>query len=314
MADSLGPHGQIAAETARDRFALALFDRLWAEYRRRVSYVQMYEQMIRLHGAAFVNDHIAFRTIATQSPSSGIHALSRIFEALGYRAAGTYFFDDKHLGAIHFQHPHAEFPKLFISELKTWELDDASRTLILSSLASHREPLEDRELAELARIEDDAAASGLLDRLVGWFTELPWQPPEKEAIVLLNQTTQYGAWVLVHGYNVNHFTSLINSHGVEALDSLEKTIAALQQAGVPMKTEIEGAAGSKLRQTATEAVMSEVAVREAGKAATIPWTYAYFELAQRDWVTDPGTGQQTRFEGFLGVQATNLFEMTRLKG
>jgi hypothetical protein len=30
-------------------------------------------------------------------------------------------------------------------------------------------------------------------------------------------------------------------------------------------------------------------------------------------VTDPATGKQVRFEGFLGPQATNLFEMTRLK-
>jgi hypothetical protein len=45
----------------------------------------------------------------------------------------------------------------------------------------------------------------------------------------------------------------------------------------------------------------------------MPWSYAYFELSQRDWQTDPTSGQRTRFEGFLGPQATNLFEMTRLK-
>jgi hypothetical protein len=45
----------------------------------------------------------------------------------------------------------------------------------------------------------------------------------------------------------------------------------------------------------------------------MPWTYAYFELAQRDTVLDPATGKQVRFEGFLGPQATNLFEMTRVK-
>ena len=129
----------------------------------------------------------------------------------------------------------------------------------------------------------------------------------------LNQVSQYGAWVLVHGYNVNHFTSLINSHGVESLGSIESTIVALRQAGVPMKAEIEGEAGSKLRQTSTEAVMTEVTVIDQGKPVTMPWSYAYFELAQRDWITDPATGRRMHFEGFLGPQATNLFEMTRLK-
>jgi hypothetical protein len=45
----------------------------------------------------------------------------------------------------------------------------------------------------------------------------------------------------------------------------------------------------------------------------MPWSYAYFELAQRDPLLDPATGKQQRFEGFLGPQATNLFEMTRVK-
>lgn len=309
-----GPHQRIAVDNARDRFTLALFDRLWEEYRRRVTYVQQYEQVIAQHGGSFVNDHIAFRTIATQSPSSGIHSLSRIFVALGYRAAGTYFFDDKQLAAIHFQHPNSEFPKLFISELLTWELEDSAREIILTALQSHRPALGDDELAALHDIQNDAASAKLLDRLTDWFIQLPWTAPSKESVAALNKATQYGAWVLVHGYNVNHFTSLINSHGVESLGDIEKTIAALQAAGVPMKSEIEGERGSKLRQTATEAVMIPVPVMDAGKPTTIPWSYAYFELAQRDWQTDPATGQRTRFEGFLGPQATNLFEMTRVKG
>ena len=78
-----------------------------------------------------------------------------------------------------------------------------------------------------------------------------------------------------------------------------------------MKEEIEGVRGSKLRQTATGAVVIDVDISESGKPATMPWTYAYFELAERGDVTDPETGQPHRFEGFLGPQATQLFEMTR---
>jgi hypothetical protein len=99
---------------------------------------------------------------------------------------------------------------------------------------------------------------------------------------------------------VNHFTSLINSHGVPGLDDIEKTIAALQKAGVPMKAAIEGERGSKLRQTATEAATIDVAVHDQGQPTTMPWTYAYFELAQRDLVADPASGKKVRFEGFLG--------------
>jgi hypothetical protein len=47
-----------------------------------------------------------------------------------------------------------------------------------------------------------------------------------------------------------------------------------------------------------------VEVSDGGAAATMPWTYAYFELAERS----------QGFEGFFGPQATNLFDMTKFAG
>ena len=308
-----GPHRAIPVQTAREKFCAALFDALWDRYRQRVSYVQTYEKVIREATATFVNDHIAFRTFATQQPLAGISTISRIFEALGYRAAGSYHFDDKQLSAIHFQHANPQFPKLFISELKVWELPPAPRAIVEKTVRAHRPAIGSDVLAALAQLDKDASpAADLLPRTLAQFHELPWILPAKDDVAALNKVSQYAAWVLVHGYNVNHFTSLINSHGVPALDDIEKTIAALQKAGVPMKAEIEGERGSKLRQTATEAVTIDVAVHDRGTPTTMPWTYAYFELAQRDTVTDPATGKKVRFEGFLGPQATNLFEMTRV--
>jgi hypothetical protein len=54
-------------------------------------------------------------------------------------------------------------------------------------------------------------------------------------------------------------------------------------------------------------------VRQGTRRGRLPWTYAYFELAERGEVTDPETGRAARFEGFLGPQATQLFEMTKVK-
>jgi hypothetical protein len=311
-----GPHAAIEADHPRDRFALELFDVLWGHYRQRVSHVAAYEQVIRDAGATFVNDHIAFRTFACQRPMTGISSISRIFEALGYVPAACYHFEDKHLEAIHFQHPHPQFPKLFISELNIWQLPAEAREMIATSLQSHRGVLADANLAALANIESQRPPrrEDLLNTVVKQFHELPWSVPEKRIVESLNAHSQYAAWVLVHGYNVNHFTSLINSHGKAALNTIDKTVAALKNAGVPMKSEIEGKRGSKLRQSATEAAVVDVAVRENGQEATIPWTYAYFELAERGNVVDPETGQKSRFQGFLGPQATNLFEMTKVRG
>jgi hypothetical protein len=309
------PHRHVTASDERERFCLALFDALWDRYRERVSYVQTYEEVVERAGGTFVNDHIAFRTIACQRPMAGIASLARIFAALGYRAAGTYHFPDKHLSSIHLQHPTAGFPKLFISELELWELPASARRTILRTVRTHRPALPDEVLAALAAIDGQRppARTKLLKQIVGWFHDLPWKLPAAKDVEAVSVVSQFAAWVLVHGYNVNHFTALVNSHGVPALGDIEKTSRGLAEAGVPMKAEIEGQPGSKLRQTATEAVVIDVAVRQGARRTRMPWTYAYFELAERGEVADPETGRPVLFDGFLGPQATQLFEMTRVK-
>ncbi len=314
-----GPHQELASDKPQEQFLARLLDRLWDGYRSRVCYVRTYEEVVQKFGGTFVNDHIAFRTIASQAPALGIATISRVFEALGYRAAGNYHFADKHLSAIHYQHPNGRFPKLFISELKAWELPAAARDIISRAATSHRRTIADELLAGLHLLGTDSPQAKLpwedvLNTLVHRFETLPWNVPPAEDVEALNRVSQYGAWVLVHGYKVNHFTSLVNSHGVPELDGLEKTIAALKSAGVPMKAEIEGEPGSKLRQSSTEAVREEVSIVRGGELGTMPWSYAYFELAERNAVIDAETGKPVRFEGFLGPQATNLFEMTRVKG
>ena len=65
------------------------------------------------------------------------------------------------------------------------------------------------------------------------FHDLPWELPDQGDVAALNEESQYAAWVLVHGYNVNHFTSLINSHQVPSLDDIEKTIAGVRGSRCP---------------------------------------------------------------------------------
>src|SRR5207302_10248988 len=73
------PHQHIHVQNDKERFLIELFDTLWERYRDRMEYVRMYEKLIQEHQATFVNDHIAFRTIASESPMGGIFMISRIF-------------------------------------------------------------------------------------------------------------------------------------------------------------------------------------------------------------------------------------------
>jgi len=307
------PHRRAPARDEAERFLVDLFDSLWARYRERMTYVEAYERVVAAHGATFTNDHVAFRTIAWQTPGLGIATIARLFEALGYRHAGCYAFPDKHLSSLHFQHTNPALPRLFVSELWAFELEPEALFALERVLASHRPPWSDRDLAALHRIGEvpREVRAELLDRTIRFFSELPWDVPQRRDVLLLAAHSQFGAWVALNGYDVNHFTASVDSHGASALDDIEKTVAAMRAAGIPMKDAIEGERGSPLRQSSTAAVVREFAVMDDDVPGTLDWTYAYFEIAERPLVVDPATGRASRFDGFLGGQATHLFEMTR---
>lgn len=313
MPELHAPHKTVEVTNEKERFLVQLFDSLWERYRERMEYVRKYESLIQSHGAMFFNDHIAFRTIALQKPLAGIFMISRIFESLGYSSANCYEFPDKHFSSIHYQHTNPRLPKLFITQLKIWELSKPSQRIIERTLKSHRPPLENAILDALYNIEKASAAeeAKLLKSMMRYFSELPWDVPLKKDVLELDKESQYGSWVLVNGYDVNHFTALVDSHGVPSLDDIEKVVNEMRRAGIPMKKEIEGERGTKLRQSSTEAVTTRVLVRDGSKKTEMSWTYAYFEIAQRPLLKNPVTGQMERFEGFLGGQAVHLFDMTK---
>lgn len=307
------PHQRLQPARSNEKFLVALFDRLWEVYRAKMSYVRIYEKVIADHGASFTNDHIAFRTLATQNPASGYFVLSRVFEALGYVPRACYEFPDKHFSSIHYAYPKEGFPKLFITQLETWELSAPVRALLLKTAKGGRAPLADADVASLRALTDRDAdwTAALFQRVANVFLKLPWPLPRRRDVESVNAESQFGAWVMVHGHGVNHFTASVDSHRVEALNDIEKVVAALRSAGIPMKKEIEGARGSKLRQSATEAVVLPTLMKEGRKTVRVPWPFAYMEIAERPLIVNPSTGRPERFEGFLGPQATQLFEMTK---
>jgi hypothetical protein len=135
---------------------------------------------------------------------------------------------------------------------------------------------------------DPPAPEGPLEAVADWFAG-PGTPPDEEALLALEQESQYGAWLLLFGREVNHFTA--------AVDDVARWSAALEAAGVPMKGAIEGEEGGPLRQTATRAAPRRVQTSRGERE----WPYAYLELAER----------REGFDGFVAAQARALFEMTR---
>ncbi|MBE9053013.1 DUF1338 domain-containing protein [Nostocales cyanobacterium LEGE 11386] len=295
----------------KPEIALNLYSLLWQEYTTRVSYARTYQQMITSAGGTIANDHIAFRSLRlfVDSPQGqinlGIDYLGKLAEALGYVIAGEYNFANTHLYARHYHHPQQKefnLPKLFISELVVNELPANITQLIQQTVASATSNLLDSFSTNIKELS--------APQLQKVFTR-PWQPPQRSVVEAVNQVSQYGAWVLLHGYAVNHFTGYVNHQNTAAYPDIDTTARGLANLGVPMKPEIEGNITCGLRQTATQAVTEMVTVLDdaSGTEMQIPWTYAYYEIAQRYMVeTD---GKPELFDAFLGNNAQQLFEMTR---
>jgi len=167
---------------ARTAFLERLFECLWHEYRGRVEHARAYEDLLLRRGGTFRNDHVAFRTFAAQSRWSGIAAVSRPFEALGYRAAGAYDFPDESLTSLHFAPPDEKLPKIFISELRVWELSPRARRIVAGATARSAPRLSDADLAALSDLPRLAARrrEALLRRWASQFAR-PWPAPRASA-------------------------------------------------------------------------------------------------------------------------------------
>jgi Domain of unknown function (DUF1338) len=292
----------------REHTAQQLWQKLWEDYQRRVSYARVYEEMIHEAGGIVVNDHIAFRSLrlSIEGRNLGIAYLESVVKVLGYEMAGEYIFPDQKLYARHYRHSQQEeldLPKLFISELIVELLPEPIAKMIEKTIKS-------RKLFDTWNL-DHWVEAAQINQLQQIFTR-PWPAPLKSVVEAVHEVSQYGAWVLLHGYAVNHFTGYINRQHAPQYPDIESTAHGLAQRGIPMKTAIEGNVGSGLRQTATQAVAEMVPVHDdaSGLLTQISWPYAYYEIAERNLV-EVAPGQQALFEGFLGPQARNLFEMTR---
>ena len=268
--------------------ALQLLELLWQRYAEHVPYAGTF---VRLAAGRFDNDHVAFRSV--RRPGSGIALFAPVFERLGWRRAGTYDFPDARLDAIHLSHPDG-LPRIFLSELRAAELSPRAQEILSTLPADEPPPIVDAgttDAPEATRTPVDAAPMATPDRiaaLAAWFCS-PGIIPSEAALLELERESQYGAWLLLFGREVNHFTATV--------DDVEAWARRMADAGVPMKGEIEGAPGAGLRQTATRAAPRVVRTDRGDRE----WPYAYLEIAQRSG----------GFDGFVAAQARQLFEMTK---
>lgn len=266
-----------------------VFANLWADY------ISFNPQAKRIHDLfldreqsknaatrVLQNDHIALRTFNLDP--IGLANLSAIFQKLGYRECGEYFFKEKKLYARHLEHQDPKLPKIFISEL---EVEKFSGDLQMMC----------REVASFVN-SSRAVSPDLL-----WSGRC-WKASHKRYLDLLKES-EYAAWVYAFGFRSNHFTILVNA--LESFKGLPELNEFVKQSGFALNTssgEIKGSRHDCLEQSSTLAEKARVKFEDG--EFEIP--ACYYEFALRHPMPD---GEL--YQGFVAASADKIFESTNVK-
>ncbi|MCX5660194.1 MAG: DUF1338 domain-containing protein [Planctomycetota bacterium] len=256
-----------------------LLDRLWTDYAELNPQAGQIHRLLGQAGETVVNDHIALRTF--DDPRVSLDVLARAFTDGGYQPRNEYHFPEKHLFARHFEHPSAEFPKVFISELKLGQFpaDIARRITAL---------LDQMDPSIPARWDFPVVGR-------------PWRVSYADYEALRAQS-EYAAWVAAWGFRANHFTVLVNE--LRTFRTLQELNGFLTRSGFELNVaggEIKGTPADGLEQSSTLANHASVNFIEGPRV--IPG--CYYEFARRHPMPDGRL-----YGGFVARSADKIFEST----
>lgn len=301
--------------------AQRVFERLWTNYTDLVVDARTIEQSLRNKGDTWNEDHVAFRTLPGEH--TGMHVMQAIFEALGYKRRDPYHFEDKQLSAFWFEPPGTSgkscaqaAPKIFVSELMLPKFAKDFQDIVRNACAQVRSNPVAKIQALSARAQkgDEKAADELVNECVAFLSSgAPWARPTTEEYERLRKDSEYAAWTLIFGFNINHFTvsvQLMNTfkdiHGLN--DHITKDLK------IPMNTTggiTKGTPDLRLEQSSTLAVQLPVMLQDGLK--TLP--YAFVEFAYRyplDGKKADGMWH-SYYQGFVTNNADKIFESTNLR-
>jgi len=260
-----------------------LFKDLWKEYTAQNPSAQAIHNLFTEENELVVNDHVAFRTF--DDPRMNIQVLAKKFLKAGYEFVGEYKFEDKHLNAVHLEHPTEDAPRVFISELILSEFSEEFQKVIKGRINS---------VGNAYYGDPDLIHKGCV-----------WGKPTYADYQFLRKESEYAAWLLVHGFRVNHFTVSINA--LKKYDTIEKVNQFLKDNGFEMNTsggEIKGTPEKLLQQSST---LSEIIKFEFEEGEyDIP--ACFYEFAIR-YPNEQGE----IFSGFIAANANKIFDSTNFR-
>lgn len=287
-----------------------VLDGLMRRYKERVPDVDkvvramVSEQLISL-ASEIENDHIAFRTM--EVPLLGIQSLERIFLNFGYQKRDCYLFEEKKLNAFWYSPPENKYPRIFISELRVGDLSKESQAIIYKYTSQVKE-----DPTTVIDLNDGSAVDTFLHSPL-------WSKPTYREFQVLQQESEYAAWVIYNRYYLNHFT--VSVHNLpEPYCSVEKFNEFLESYGIKLNN-----AGGKIKKSPDGLLLQSATVAEMvnaefdngqGGVEVQQISGSYVEFAERKvlpafaLLPKSEVGREHRREGFEAKNADKIFEST----
>lgn len=308
----------LPAATLRARFV----ERATAKFATNVPDFVALRELVREQGGVFRNDHGAIRTA-----DPAVRALIvRAARVLGLHRDRDYLFPAKKLVSFDLQAEGQDARpfKIFVSQVDLAAFPQAVADLLREDCAQQAAAVDHRGfLALIERAEQqgglsEADADAFIEHFVSRLMSRNGAPMRRSTLEAVAAVSPEAASALALGPDFNHVTIDVLAAGFEGIEAMAAAMAAR---GFKLLPAIQGAPGSKLRQTATMAATMATPVLEAdGSLGSAPTEKQFVEIIERAqaraedgallWQDD---GRPLIYKHFLAANAEKIFDAAATK-
>lgn len=294
----------LEATELRRRFV----ERATARFARNVPDFVVLQKLVRANGGTFANDHGAIRTADPAVCALFVRAAA----VLGLKRDLDYEFPAKKLKSFDLQVPGDDATqfKIFVSQVDIAAFPPDVARLIEDDCAEQAAVNHQPFLALIEKAGRDgglseADATAFLEHFVEKLMNRNGPPLKRATLEAVAAVSGEAASALALGPDFNHITIDVRAAGFPGIEAMAQ---AMQAQGFRLLPAIQGARGTKLRQTATLAATMDTPVRETdGRAGVAPTEKQFVEIIERGPVT--GTdGRTVTFKNFLAANAEKIFD------
>ena len=274
-------------------------------------------QLVDAQGGTFRNDHGAIRT----ADPAVRELFVRAARVLGLHRDLDYRFPAKKLVSFDLQaagQDHTPF-KVFVSQVDLDAFPPEVAALVRADCAEQAAAVDHTPfIALIAKAEasgglDEADAARFVSHFVHRLMHRNGPPMLRSTLQAVAAVSGEAASALALGPDFNHVTIDVQAAGFAGIEAMA---AAMQAKGFRLLPAIQGAPGTKLRQTATLAATMPTPVREAdGRLGVAESEKQFVEIIERAQATAADgaklwrdDGQPLVFKHFLAANAEKIFD------